>query len=126
MSDIFLSYDSSDLDRAKVLAEALESQGWTVFFDRTVPPGESRRHYIGKEIEACRCMIVVWSTHSVNSDLVKVEAGIGLKRQILVPLLLDQVNPPQEFGFIQAENLAGWMGETDRKSTRLNSSHRCN
>jgi formylglycine-generating enzyme required for sulfatase activity len=113
MSDIFLSYDSKDLDRVKVLAEALESQGWTVFFDRTTTPGETQRHFINKEIDECRCMVVVWSTHSINSNLVKVEADIGLNRKIFIQLLLDQVIPPLEFGFIQAANLAGWMGETD-------------
>ena len=112
MSDIFLSYDILDLDMAKALAEALELQGWTVFYDRTVMPGQTWKQFIGKEIDNCRCMIVVWSTHSVHSKWVEVEADIGLKRNILVPLLLDQVTPPLEFASIQAVNLVGWMGET--------------
>ena len=82
MSDIFLSYDARDLDRVKVLVAALKSQGWTVFYDRTIPPGKNWRQFILKEIDECRCMIVAWSTHSVNSRWVEMEADIGLERKI--------------------------------------------
>src|SRR5512136_2061246 len=113
MSDIFLSYDRRDFDRVKVLVEILESQGWSVFFDRTTLPGRAWRQLRSKELDACRCMIVAWTSHSVNANGVEVEAYNGLKRKILVPILLDQVTPPLEFGYIQTVNLVGWMGETD-------------
>jgi hypothetical protein len=41
MSDIFLSFSSADRDRARQLAELLERQGWSVWWDRTIPPGSS-------------------------------------------------------------------------------------
>jgi formylglycine-generating enzyme required for sulfatase activity len=111
--DIFLSYAREDLTKAKQLAASLEKQGWTVFFDRTIPPGKTWRQFIGKKIDECRCMVVAWSTHSVNSHWVCEEADIGLNREILIPLLLDQVTPPLGFGSIQAANLVDWKGETD-------------
>jgi TIR domain len=111
MSDIFLSYDHRDFDRVNVLVAPLQMQGWTVFFDPEIPAGKTWRQFIGKEIDECRCMVVVWSTHSVNSHWVCEEADIGLKRKILVPLLLDQVTPPLGFGSIQAASLVGWQGE---------------
>ena len=39
MSDIFISYHSSDRARAKTLTEALEKKGWSVWWDRKIPPG---------------------------------------------------------------------------------------
>jgi formylglycine-generating enzyme len=111
MSDIFLSYDHRDFDRVKVLVAALQTHGWTVFFDREIPAGKTWRQFIGKEIDECRCMVVVWSINSINSHWVCEEADIGLKRKILVPLILDQVMPPLGFGSIQAASLVGWQGK---------------
>jgi len=96
-----------------VLAAALKTKGWTVFFDRTIPPGKTWRQFIGKEINECRCMVVAWSTHSVKSHWVCEEADDGLKREILVPILLDQVTQPLGFGSIQVANLVGWKGNTE-------------
>ena len=111
MSDIFLSYDSRDLERIKPLAAALSAQGWTVFYDRTIPPGKTWRQFIGKEIDACHCMIVAWSNYSISSNWVLEEADDGLKRKILVPCLLDDVRPPLGMRAIQATNLVGWHGD---------------
>ena len=41
MSDIFLSYASDDRSRARSLAEALEAQGWSVWWDRIIPAGRT-------------------------------------------------------------------------------------
>lgn len=113
MSDIFLSYDGRDLEKARVLASALSALGLTVFFDRTIPPGQTWRQFIGKEIDECRCMVVAWSTHSISSHWVCEEADIGLKRNILIPVLFDQVMPPLGFASLQAASLVDWQGETD-------------
>ncbi len=114
MSDIFLSYDSHDIEIAKVLAAALELEGWTVFFDRKIPPGKTWRQFIGAEIDKCLCMVVAWSKHSIESDWVYEEADIAKKRNILVPILLDHVHPPLGFTSIQAANLVGWQGKQDK------------
>ncbi|HIG42367.1 MAG TPA: toll/interleukin-1 receptor domain-containing protein [Gammaproteobacteria bacterium] len=45
-------------------------------------------------LEAARCVVVVWSNHSIKSQWVRTEAHEGLERKILVPLLLDDVKPP--------------------------------
>jgi len=111
VSDIFLSYDSRDLEQIKPLAAALSAQGWTVFYDRTTPPGKTWRQFIGKEIDECHCMIVAWSNYSLSSHWVCEEADDGLKRQILVPLFLEQVTPPWGFRSIQAADIVDWQGD---------------
>jgi len=108
MSDIFLSYSSADLPRVRVLIRALERHGWSVWWDRTILPGRTFDQVIEEALDAARCVLVVWSQHSVYSDWVKAEAAEGARRHILVPVLLDEVRIPLEFRRIQAARLLDW------------------
>ena len=74
MSDIFLSYASEDQARAKKLAAALEAQGWTVFWDLTIPPGQSWQQVTSSQLNAARCVVVAWSKASIQSRWVREEA----------------------------------------------------
>ena len=38
MSDIFISYASADRERAKLVSVTLDRRGWSVWWDRTIPP----------------------------------------------------------------------------------------
>jgi hypothetical protein len=109
MSDIFVSYAREDEERAQELAHALEAEGWKVFWDRTIPPGKTWRDVIGAELEAARCVLVVWSEASVASEWVIEEADDGKERGILVPVLFDEVRAPLGFRHIQAASLTEWQ-----------------
>jgi TIR domain len=110
MSDIFISYSSEDRDRILPLVTALEKTGWKVFWDRTIPPGKTWRQVISFELEGCRSLLVVWTKNSVTSEWVLEEAEIGRRKGILIPVLLDNVEPPMGFRNIQAANLMAWDG----------------
>ena len=112
MSDIFISYASQERDRVQPLISALETTGWSIFWDRTIPAGKTWRQVIGSEIRACRSVLVVWTEHSVTSEWVLEEAETGKRRGILIPVLLDNVEPPFGFGNIQAANLTAWNGDS--------------
>jgi formylglycine-generating enzyme required for sulfatase activity len=111
MSDIFISYSSEDRDRILPLVNGLEKTGWSVFWDGTIPAGNPWRQFIGTEIKACRSVVVVWTEKSVTSDWVEEEAEEGKRRRILIPVLVDKVEPPFGFGTIQAANLVAWDGD---------------
>jgi hypothetical protein len=106
----FISYSSQDRERILPLVDALEKTGWSVFWDRTIPAGKTWQQFIGSEIKACRSVVVVWTENSVTSDWVEEEAESGKQRRILIPVLLDKVEPPFGFGTIQAANLVAWDG----------------
>src|SRR4051812_25253214 len=78
--NIFLSYAHEDLERARSLAEALASEGWTVFWDRRIPPGRTFEDFIEHHVRGCRAMIVLWSPHAAASRWVRIEAAIGRDR----------------------------------------------
>lgn len=110
MSDIFISYASSQRAKAQMFAKALEQQGWTVWWDRNIPPGRTFDQVIEEAIDGAKCLIVLWSEESVASEWVKTEAAEGARRRILVPVLIDEVAIPLEFRRIQAARLVGWQG----------------
>ncbi|MGH7792478.1 MAG: toll/interleukin-1 receptor domain-containing protein, partial [Thermodesulfobacteriota bacterium] len=111
MNDIFISYKNSDKERVRVLVEALEGQGWSVWWDREIPPGKTFDQVIEEHLNAARCVIVVWSEDSVLSEWVKTESSEAAQRGVLVPVLIDDVKIPLEFRRIQAAWLVDWQGK---------------
>ncbi len=111
MSDIFISYASEDRSRIKPLVSALEKRGWTVWWDPAILAGMVWEREIEAALEGSLCVIVAWSEASVRSEWVRTEAREGMRRGILVPVLLDRVAIPLAFRSYQAANLVGWAGE---------------
>jgi hypothetical protein len=112
MSDIFISYNNKDKAKADLFAKSFEREGWSVFWDKAIPPGKRFDQYINEQLEAAKCIVVLWSEGSVNSDWVKEEAQRGVHRKILVPVFISRVTPPLGFGRIEAAELFDWEGAT--------------
>jgi HSP20 family molecular chaperone IbpA len=132
MSDIFISYSSEDLSRIQPLITVLERRGWSVWWDRNIPPGTVFADVIEKEMNAARCTIVVWSKNSISSLWIRTEASVAQSRNNLIPVLIDDVKVPFEFSLIQAAYLPGWDGRSPSReadnlfkaiSTTLERSH---
>lgn len=109
MAQIFLSYAREDEARVRPLVAALEGRGWTVFWDRRIPVGQTWRAYIGRGLEDAKCVIVAWSRDATRSRWVTEEADEGQKRGILIPVLLDPIEPPIGFRSLQAADLSNWV-----------------
>ena len=105
MSDIFLSYANEDREYARQLAESLAARRWSVWWDRKLPPGETWAEFIQRKLAEAECVLVLWSSSSIESDWVKKEARFALHRNILIPVLIEPVEPPFEFEHIQAADL---------------------
>ena len=95
------------------LVRLLETGGWDVFWDRTIPPGETWHSSIGRNLDQANCIMVAWSEHSIGSDWVREEADEGKRRRILIPLLIDDVLPPLGHRSVQASDLIGWDGDPE-------------
>ncbi len=76
MADIFLSYASQDRERVLPLVEVLQDDGYSIWWDRNIPPGPSFA------IKEAKCMIVVWSECSIESEWVRIEIDEGVRRGI--------------------------------------------
>ncbi|MCZ6617561.1 MAG: TIR domain-containing protein [Gammaproteobacteria bacterium] len=108
MADIFVSYSSKDRQRIQPIVQALEGQGWSVWWDRAILPGSSFDRSIQDAISKASCVVVMWTSNSVNSEWVQTEAHEGLNRNILVPVLLDPVEVPLAFRRTQAADISDW------------------
>ncbi|MDJ0818282.1 MAG: toll/interleukin-1 receptor domain-containing protein [Desulfobacterales bacterium] len=108
MSDIFISYNENDRLKIKTLAKALEELGWSVWWDRSIQPGQSFDEIINEKIEEAKCMIVIWSKNSIKSEWVREEASQHKSSKSLLPVIIDNVDPPLGFRLIQTADLINW------------------
>jgi TolB-like protein len=120
VTDIFLSYASDDRLRVAPLVSTFEAQGWSVWWDRHIVPGTSFDDTIEQALSQSACVVVVWTEASATSDWVRREALFGLDKDILVPVLLDDIELPFAFRRTQAARLIGWTPQ-DRTSADLES-----
>ena len=67
MSDIFISYKREDQATARKLADALEKEGWNIWWDPKLRVGEHFDDVIEKALNEAKCVIVMWSKRSVQS-----------------------------------------------------------
>lgn len=119
MTDIFLSYNEKDREQARRLAALLEAVGWSVWWDRRIPAGETWRSVLEKALENMRCMVVLWSARSIESEWVYEEASEGRRLGKLVPVLIEAVRPPAGFREIQAADLTNWDGSREFDGMRM-------
>jgi serine/threonine-protein kinase len=113
MSDVFVSYKAEDRRRVKPLVEALQADGFSVWWDEQIGGGATWRHTIEAELNAAKCVIVAWSKHSVGPEgtFVQDEACRAQERHIYIPVTIDKVHLPLGFGETQALPLTGWHGD---------------
>jgi hypothetical protein len=116
MSDIFISYKREEQATARNLANALETQGWSVWWDPKLRAGERFNDVIEKALKESKCVVVMWSKRSVESQYVKDEATYALNRNKLVPVMIEEVELPFRFEGLHTPSLIGWDGSKPSRS----------
>src|SRR5690348_2438544 len=122
MSDVFVSYKAEDRARIALLVRALEAEGLGVWWDTQIAAGSEWRRDIEEQLDRARCVIVVWSKHSVGTEgrFVRDEANRAQRRSTYLPIRIDDVEPPLGFGELHAIPLKGWKGSrSDGRYRRL-------
>src|SRR5687767_610511 len=118
MVDVFVSYSRSDLAAVTRLAEAVEAEGYEVWWDADLPPHLSYGDVITAKIGMAKAAIVVWSQTSAASEWVRAEADMARNQKKLVQTALDNVMPPLPFNQIQYAEIGDWRGEPDHPGWR--------
>jgi TolB-like protein len=112
VADVFVSYKAEDRARVAPLVDALKSEGFSVWWDAHIGGGEEWRESIETELQAAKCVIVVWSERSVSAEgrFVRDEATRAQRREAYLPVRIDPVELPLGFGETQSLTLVGWKG----------------
>jgi hypothetical protein len=118
VADIFFSYSSADRERVRPIHDALEAQGFEVFWDQEVPPCVDWDTWIRQNLAKSKCAVVFWSATSIVSHNVRHEAVIANEQRKLVPVLLESLTAdqfPMGLYTTQAVNLADWNGDIEHQ-----------
>src|SRR5438477_7133745 len=88
ISDIFISYSREDQAVARRYADALEAQGFSVWWDADLRSGEAFDEAIEAALRAAKAVVVLWSPTSVVSRWVRAEATLADRNKTLVPVVI--------------------------------------
>jgi len=119
MADVFLSYAREDAVRVARLAAVLKAAGLTVWWDQNLAGGARYLKETEAELKSARAVVVVWSSHSIDSHWVADEAMVGRDETRLVPITIDGSTPPLGFRQFQTIDFTGWKGGDDACTAKL-------
>jgi TolB-like protein len=105
MADVFVSYAREDKARVAPLVAALEGQGWAVWWDPAIAPGQEFDRLIATELSGAAAVVVVWTAASVESRWVRGEAREAADRGILVPVRFGDAQLPIDFRALHTADL---------------------
>lgn len=116
MAHIFLSYSRADRPTAQIIAEALEAEGFSVWWDKVLRAGQTYDEVTENMLRDSAVVVVLWSQTSVKSKWVRAEATLGQRSCEMVPAMIEDADRPIMFELTQTADLIGWAG--DRNEAR--------
>lgn len=116
MVDVFVSYARLDYARVAPFVAALEAEGWSVWWDPEISPGEEFDALIADALERARSVVVVWTPNSVGSRWVRGEARDASDRGVLVPVRFGNAKLPIDFRAVHTIDLDDWDEDSEGES----------
>ncbi|HRE43143.1 MAG TPA: toll/interleukin-1 receptor domain-containing protein, partial [Terricaulis sp.] len=113
MADVFISYKRNDRAVAQALAKRLEEAGYSCWWDSSLVAGEHFNAAIQRQLDEARCVLVLWTRESHESQWVQAEAISGFNRQALISARLDDVELRYPFPIVQTADLRAFTGQGD-------------
>lgn len=104
MADVYLSYARADRPLAERVESALRARGLDVWSDANLVTGESWDRVIGRELDAAKAVVVLFTEHSVQSRLLREEASVAQSQSKLIPVIFQGVDAPLAFRGASAIN----------------------
>jgi TolB-like protein/Tfp pilus assembly protein PilF len=114
--DVFVSYARRDYARVAPLVAALQAEGWSVWWDPEISPGEEFDALIADALENALSVVVVWTPNSVDSRWVRGEARDASDRGVLVPVRFGNAKLPIDFRAVHTIDLDDWNEDTESES----------
>jgi eukaryotic-like serine/threonine-protein kinase len=111
--DVFLSYSREDQATARRFAEALEREGFKVWWDQALSTGDTYDSVTEKALDEARAVVVLWSKKSVSSRWVRAEATTADRNGVLMPVMIEDCRRPILFELMQTAELSNWKGDVN-------------
>jgi adenylate cyclase len=118
MADLFVSYSRADRARVGPLVSALEAEGWSVWWDPEIDPGQDFDRLIAEQLDQARAVIAVWTPTSVISRWVRGEAREAADRGVLAPVRFERAHLPIDLRAIHTTDLDDWGEDTKNPAFR--------
>jgi TIR domain len=116
---VFVSYAHVDRKRVEPLVNLLAAR-FNVWWDKEIELGPSYRSTLMKKLDTARCVVVVWTTASVERDFVWSEVDRVKEFGIVVPVKLDaNARIPLGFDQMQHLDLTSWTGRGTKELQEL-------
>jgi tetratricopeptide (TPR) repeat protein len=116
MADVFISYARSAARIAKAAAEALTSDGISVWMDEELPAHRAYADVISERLDEAKAVLVLWSKEAAASHWVRSEANRARENGTIVQASIDGTLPPMPFDQIQCADLRRWHGNRSAHS----------
>ncbi|MEM8980487.1 MAG: TIR domain-containing protein [Pseudomonadota bacterium] len=113
MTDVFISYKREDREKARCLAQAIQSHGHQTWWDINLLPGDMFVTEINTIVQNAKVIVVLWSELSVTSPYVLSEVLVGYEKKNLFPIRLDESVLPIPYNAIFTHDLRHWNGSPD-------------
>jgi hypothetical protein len=111
MADVFLSYARATRPRIAELGDALESGGYSLWWDKALNASDDYAMVIEAQLDAAACVVVAWSAQARQSLWVRAEANEALDSDKLVQINLDGTRLPLPFSVLHFLDFTRWRGE---------------
>lgn len=111
MADVFISYARSTEQCARALAEVIEADGHSVWYDARLPAHRTYGDVIREQIDAAKAVLIIWSNEAVASQWVRSEADRGRHNGTLIQVRIEDCALPMPFDQIQCPVLDHWSGD---------------
>jgi TolB-like protein len=109
--DVFVSYSREDQPTARRYAAALEREGFSVWWDQALTPGETFDQVTATALRSARAVVVLWSARSVESRWVRSEATQADRHGTLMPVMIETCERPILFELTHTMDLSHWDGD---------------
>lgn len=96
LADVFIACSERDHERVKPIAERLGSLGYSTWWDKHANGRQAAFGEQERELEAAKCVLVVWSHTSRNGSDVVAQASHAVDTNKLLQVRTD-TNPPPPF-----------------------------
>ena len=112
MSNVFLSSADEDAELADRIMAGLRAAGIPVSLSH--PRGQPAVvKSVARELTSAKCVVVLWTRHSVQNELVLAEADYARGRDIQVSAVVGKPRLPLGFRDVWFADLSKWTDDTD-------------